>query len=59
MIQRIKSITALADYFLDVTFDDGKHVIYDVKEVYCNNDEDAGLTDQNYCRKIGMENQNF
>ena len=32
MIQRIKSITALADYFLDVTFDDGKHVIYDVKE---------------------------
>lgn len=32
MIQRIKKITPLPDYFLDVIFDDGKHVLYDVKE---------------------------
>jgi len=32
MIQRISSITPLPDYMLSVTFDDGKHVIYDVKE---------------------------
>ena len=32
MIQRISSITPLADYLLSVTFDDGKRVIYDVKD---------------------------
>lgn len=32
MIQRINSLTPLPDYMLSVTFDDGKHVIYDVKE---------------------------
>lgn len=32
MIQRIKKITPLPDFFLDVVFDDGKHVLYDVKE---------------------------
>ena len=32
MIQRIKKIAPLPDYFLDVIFDDGKHVLYDVKE---------------------------
>ena len=54
------------DYLYGVRLQDGEGLgklgissIYDVKEVYCNNDEDAGLTDQNYCKKIGMENQNF
>ncbi len=32
MIQRIKSMKALPDYMLSVTFDDGCHVLYDVKE---------------------------
>lgn len=32
MIPRIKSIKPLVDYELHVTFDDGKSVIYDVKE---------------------------
>ena len=32
MIERISSITPLPDYMLDVSFDDGKRVIYDVKE---------------------------
>lgn len=32
MIQRITSIEPLPDYCLSVTFDDGKHVIYDVKD---------------------------
>lgn len=32
MIERIQTIKALPDYLLDVSFDDGKRVIYDVKE---------------------------
>ena len=32
MIQRINSITPLPDNCLSVSFDDGKRVIYDVKE---------------------------
>lgn len=32
MIQRISSIKPLPDYRLSVAFDDGKRVIYDVKE---------------------------
>lgn len=32
MIQRIKHISVLPDYMLSVIFDDGKHVVYDVKE---------------------------
>ena len=32
MIQRISSIKPLPDYLLSVSFDDGKQVIYDVKE---------------------------
>ena len=32
MIQRIRSIHPLPEYMLSVTFDDGKKVIYDVKE---------------------------
>lgn len=32
MIPRIKAISARANYTLDVLFDDGKHVIYDVKD---------------------------
>ena len=32
MIQRIASIKTLPDYMLSVSFDDGKRVIYDVKE---------------------------
>ena len=32
MIQRIRSIQPLPEYMLSVTFDDGKKVIYDVKE---------------------------
>ena len=32
MIQRIKSIEPLPDFLLSVAFDDGKRVIYDVKE---------------------------
>ena len=32
MIQRISSIKPLPDYKLSVIFDDGKRVIYDVKE---------------------------
>ena len=32
MIERIKSIKPLPDFLLDVSFDDGKRVIYDVKE---------------------------
>ena len=32
MIQRISKIIPLPDYLLSVDFDDGKRVIYDVKE---------------------------
>ena len=32
MIERISSIKPIADYKLDVSFDDGRRVIYDVKE---------------------------
>ena len=32
MIKRIKSLTPLPDYVLEVSFDDGKTVRYDVKE---------------------------
>ena len=32
MIQRIKTVTPLPDYCLSVCFDDGKQVIYDMKE---------------------------
>lgn len=32
MIQRISSIKPLPDYRLSVSFDDGKRVIYDLKE---------------------------
>ena len=32
MIPRIKTLTALNDFLLAVEFDDGKKVIYDVKE---------------------------
>jgi len=31
MIPKIKNITTMDDYLLDVVFDDGKKVIYDVK----------------------------
>ena len=32
MIQRIKTIKTMPDYMLMVSFDDGKQVLYDVKE---------------------------
>lgn len=32
MIQRIKTIKPMPDYMLMVSFDDGKRVLYDVKE---------------------------
>ena len=32
MIQRIASLKPLPDYMLSVIFDDGKRVVYDVKE---------------------------
>ena len=32
MIRRIKEIHAEPDYWLDVLFDDGRHVKYDMKE---------------------------
>jgi len=32
MIPRIASIKPMPDYLLDVSFDDGRRVIYDVKE---------------------------
>lgn len=32
MIPKIKNITPLPDFFLRVVFDDGKTVLYDVKE---------------------------
>ena len=32
MIERIRNIKPLPDYLLDVSFDDGRRVIYDVKE---------------------------
>lgn len=32
MIQRISSLKPLPDYMLSVSFDDGKRVLYDVKE---------------------------
>lgn len=32
MIQRISSIKPLPDYMLSVAFDDGRQVLYDVKE---------------------------
>ena len=32
MIERIRSIKPLPDYMLDVSFDDGKRVVYDVKD---------------------------
>ena len=35
MIKRIKSLVPLPDYVLEVSFDDGKTVRYDVKEDMC------------------------
>ena len=32
MIPRIKKVTPLDNYFLDIVFDDGKEVLYNVKE---------------------------
>ena len=32
MIPRIKALKTLPDFFLDVLFDDGRHVLYDMKE---------------------------
>ncbi len=32
MIQRIRSVQPMSDYCLAVDFDDGKRVVYDVKE---------------------------
>jgi len=32
MVQRIKSVQPLPDYLLSIVFDDGRHVLYDVKE---------------------------
>ena len=32
MIPKIKAVTPLPDFFLRVVFDDGKSVLYDVKE---------------------------
>ena len=32
MVERIKSIKALPNLLLDVSFDDGRRVVYDVKE---------------------------
>ena len=32
MVQRIKSIQAMPNYVLSVVFDDGRHVLYVVKE---------------------------
>ena len=32
MIQRIKSVQPLPDYMLSIVFDNGRHVLYDVKE---------------------------
>lgn len=34
MIPRIKSVSPLPDFMLSVSFDDGKHVLYDVKEAF-------------------------
>ena len=35
MIQRIQSIKPLPDYILSVSFDDGRKVLYDVKDDMC------------------------
>ena len=45
MIKRIKSLTPLPDYVLEVSFDDGKTVRYDVKE-------DMGLPGYDTLRSI-------
>ncbi len=51
MIKRIKEIHAESDFLLDVLFDDGKHVKYDMKEDfglpgYSALREEAGLFQQ-------------
>ena len=45
MIKRIKRIVPLPDYVLEVSFDDGKTVLYDVKE-------DMGLPGYDALRSI-------
>ena len=45
MIKRIKSLTPLPDYVLEVSFDDGKTVRYDVKE-------DMGLPSYDALRSV-------
>lgn len=51
MIQRIRSIKPLPDYLLSVAFDDGKRVLYDVKE-------DMNLPGYSLLREIqGLFNQ--
>ena len=45
MIQRIRSITPLPDFILAVSFDDGKKVLYDVKE-------DMGLPGYQLLREV-------
>lgn len=45
MIQRIKQLSVLPDFMLSVVFDDGRHVIYDVKE-------DMGLPGYSLLREV-------
>ena len=45
MIQRICSIKALPDYVLSVSFDDGRKVLYDVKD-------DMGLPGYSLLREV-------
>ncbi len=48
MIPKIKSLTTIKDYKLDIIFDDGKHVIYDVA------DDMAKLPNYDMLKKIPM-----
>ena len=48
MIPKIKSLTTIKDYKLDIIFDDGKHIIYDVA------DDMAKLPNYDMLKKIPM-----
>lgn len=55
MIQRIRSVAPRSDYRLEVLFDDGRHVLYDVKEDMALPGYDALKTVDGLFRQVRLD----
>ncbi len=55
MIQRMKSVEALPDFMLSIVFDDGRRVIYDVKEDFTLPGYDALRTVPGLFQQVQMD----